>query len=108
MEPIFGYLKLTEKLYFSKKYSGSWNFGPNLKNNIKVLDVAKFGKKLLRSKSKIILTKQEFHEANHLSLNSSKSLKYLNWKTRLKSKDALNLAFSWYEFYYQNRKKKYK
>ncbi len=105
MEPIFGYLKLTEKLYFSKKYSGSWNFGPNLKNNIKVLDVAKFGKKLLRSKSKIILTKQKFHEANHLSLNSSKSLKYLNWKTRLKSKDALNLAFSWYEFYYQNRKK---
>ena len=48
MEPIFGYLKLTEKLYFSKKYSGSWNFGPNLKNNIKVLDVAKFGKKLLQ------------------------------------------------------------
>ena len=31
MEPIFGYLKLAEKL-FSKngeKYVGSWNFGPN-------------------------------------------------------------------------------
>ena len=46
MEPIFGYLKLAEKL-FSKngeKYVGSWNFGPN-NINLSVLKLAQLGKK---------------------------------------------------------------
>ena len=90
----------------NKRYSGSWNFGPNLQNNITVLDVAKFGKKLLNSKSKIILTKQKFHESEHLSLDSSKSSEKLKWKTRLKSTEALKLTFEWYKFFYDNKKKK--
>ena len=106
MEPLFGYIKLAEKLFKNKRYSGSWNFGPNLQNNITVLDVAKFGKKLLNSKSKIILTKQKFHESEHLSLDSSKSSEKLKWKTRLKSTEALKLTFEWYKFFYDNRKKK--
>ena len=42
MDALFGYLKLAEKLYYDKKrkYIGSWNFGPNIKNNLKVLEVA--------------------------------------------------------------------
>ena len=47
LEPIFGYIKLAERLYKNKKYVGSWNFGPNFKNNMKVIDVVKYGKKLL-------------------------------------------------------------
>ena len=27
MEPLFGYIKLAEKLFNNKRYSGSWNFG---------------------------------------------------------------------------------
>ena len=34
LEPFFGYLTLAKKLYINKKFAGSWNFGPNLKNNI--------------------------------------------------------------------------
>ena len=52
LEPLFGYLKLVEKLYTNKKFVGSWNFGPNFKNNSKVLDVAKFGIKVLEIKIK--------------------------------------------------------
>ena len=38
LEPLCGYLKLAEKLYYdnTKKYTGSWNFGPNKRNNLKV------------------------------------------------------------------------
>ncbi len=105
IEPLFGYLKLSEKLFSRKQFSGSWNFGPNTQNNINVLSVAKLGKKILNSKSKIILTKKNFHEAEHLSLDSSKALNRLNWKTRLKSKDAIKMAFDWYSFFYKNRRK---
>ena len=102
IEPLFGYLKLAEKLYFDdkRKYVGSWNFGPNIKNNLKILEVVKYGKKILKSKSKILKTKQKFYESEHLSLNSIKSLKLLKWKTLLTSKEALKLTFEWYKFYY--------
>ena len=105
MEPLFGYLKLAEKLYFNKKYVGSWNFGPNIKNNMKVIDVAKFGKKILNSNSKIKFTKQKYYESKHLSLDSSKAAKYLKWKTQLKPKEAIKFAFDWYKFYYKNKSK---
>jgi len=102
IEPLFGYLKLAEKLYFDdkKKYVGSWNFGPNIKNNLKILDVVKYGKKILKSKSKILKTKKIFYESEHLSLDSIKSFKLLKWKTLLTAKQALKLTFEWYKFYY--------
>ena len=72
IEPIFGYLTLAKKLYINKKFAGSWNFGPNIKNNIKVIDVVNYGKKFLNSKSKIKFVKKKYYESEHLSLDSSK------------------------------------
>ena len=43
---------------------------------MKVIDVAKFAKKVLNSKSSIFITKQKFYESEHLSLDSSKSKKF--------------------------------
>ena len=108
MEPLFGYLKLAEKLYYDnkRKYIGSWNFGPNIKNNLKVLEVAKYGRKILKSKSKILKTKQIFYESLHLSLDSNKAFKFLKWKTILNAKRALKLTFEWHKFY-NNRSLRY-
>ncbi len=107
MEPLFGYLALAERLYYDKKnkFVGSWNFGPNKKNNFKVKDVARFGKKILNSKSKIVITKKIFYESEHLSLDSSKSYKYLKWQTYLNAKQALKLSFDWYKHYYDRSSK---
>ena len=43
LEPLSGYLRLSEKLFFDKKekFVGAWNFGPNTKYNLKVKDIAK-------------------------------------------------------------------
>ena len=98
----FGYIKLSEKLYKSKKFEGSWNFGPRIKNNLKVIDVVKFGKNFMKSKSKIIIKKNKYYESTNLSLNSNKSLKQLNWKTLMNAKQALRLSFEWYKFYDKN------
>tara|TARA_Y100000817_G_scaffold45538_1_gene31787 strand:- start:5909 stop:6973 length:1065 start_codon:yes stop_codon:yes gene_type:complete len=106
IEPIFGYLKLAQKLYKNKSFVGEWNFGPNIKNNMRVIDVARFGKKYLNSKSKIAFTPKSHYESEHLSLDSSKVAKLLKWKTHLKSKEALALSFDWYKFFYKNKNKK--
>ena len=109
MEPLFGYLKLAKKLYYDnkRKYIGSWNFGPNIKNNLKVLEVAKYGRKILKSKSKILKTKQIFYESRHLSLDSSKAFKFLKWRTILNAKQALKLSFEWHKLH-NNKSLRYK
>jgi CDP-glucose 4,6-dehydratase len=106
LEPLFGYINLSQKLYKSKKYSGTWNFGPNVKNNMRVLDVAKFAKKFLKSKSKINFKKNKFYESEHLSLDSSKSKKLLKWQTRMNAKAALKMSLEWYYFFYKKNKNK--
>ena len=105
IEPLHGYIKLAEKMYSNKKdYNGAWNFGPNLKDNMKVWKLVNFSKKILASKSKILREKPKFYESSHLSLNSSKTLKKLKWKTLLKAKEAIEMTLDWYSFYYKNRK----
>ncbi len=99
IEPLFGYISLSKKLFYKKKYVGSWNFGPSKKNNLKVIEVAKFSKQYLNSKSKIIVKKNKFYESTNLSLNSTKSLKFLKWETIMSSKQALKLTLSWYKYY---------
>ena len=112
MEPLYGYLKLAEKL-FSKngvKFVGSWNFGPN-NTNLNVLNLAKLGKKIFNSNSKIIIEKkinQTKHEAKYLSLDSKKSFKKLNWKVYMKPKLSLKLTFDWFKFFYSNKNDKKK
>jgi len=103
LEPLFGYLKLSEKLFRNKKYQGAWNFGPSTKNNLKVIEVANLGKKILKSKSKIVIKKNKFYESTSLSLNSKKSLNLLKWKTMLNAKEALKLSFDWYKFFKNNK-----
>jgi CDP-glucose 4,6-dehydratase len=105
IEPIFGYLTLAKKLYKNKKFIGSWNFGPNIKNNMKVIDVVNYGKKFLNSKSKIKFIKKKYYESEHLSLDSSKASKKLNWKTLLKPIDALKWTFIWYDTFYKTKNK---
>ena len=47
LDPLFGYLKLSKKNYNNKRFNGSWNFGPNTKNNLKVKHLVLIGKKYL-------------------------------------------------------------
>ncbi len=105
IEPLIGYLILAEKMYKNKNYSSSWNFGPNLKNNLKVIDLVNFSKKILKSKSKIKLVKNNLYESTNLALNSDKSLKYLKWKTILTAKEAIKFSLDWYKFYSQIKSK---
>ena len=104
IEPIFGYLYLAERLFYDKtyKFSGAWNFAPNLKNNLKVKELVNFGKGFFKSKSKIIISKKKHYESTNLSLSSEKAKKKLGWKNIYDAKDSLRITFGWYKYYYDN------
>lgn len=118
LEPLHGYLFLMQKLCSKKgnNFAGAWNFGPNKKQNLTVLALAQSIKKILKSKSKIIIKRNKkitgtknfkYFEAKYLSINSQKSNKQLAWKSFLTINQALNLTAEWY-LGFKNKKKLFK
>ena len=87
-----------------KIFEGAWNFGPNPSHNLTVLELAKEGKKILNSKSKISFVKSRFYESSNLSIDSTKSKKKLNWKLTLNAQQSIKMTFEWYNCFYNNRK----
>ena len=106
IEPLVGYLVLAQKMFKSSKYSGAWNFGPSSKNNLKVIDLVKFCKKNLKSKSQIKIIKNKYYESTNLALDSSKSFNNLNWETLFTAKEAIKNTLDWYKFYFNRNSRK--
>ena len=107
IEPLIGYLLLTEKLYSKKGkyYSKPWNFGPSSKQNMKVKYLVNLFKKKIKTKSKIIIDKKnkKFHnkkvnifESKDLNINSKKTYKELFWKPKLSISDSVQMTIEWY------------
>jgi len=102
IEPIIGYLLLSQKLFEKKlnKYHG-WNFGPENNNMISVIKLVNLIKK--NYPLKIKLKKQRpFYESSVLRLNNSKSKKFLNWKPRWGMKQSLKKVLEW-NFLYKRK-----
>jgi nucleoside-diphosphate-sugar epimerase len=68
---------------------------------LKVKEIVNYGKKIFKSKSKIILKKKKYYESENLSLDSSKSLKLLRWQTKFNDMEALKMTFDWYRKFYK-------
>ena len=102
LDPILGYLMLAGKLNtFPKNFGGSWNFGPDEKNAIKVSDILKYAK---ISNSKINLESANNvtnKESKFLMLNIDKAKKNLNWHPKWTSKQATLRTMNWYEKFYK-------
>jgi CDP-glucose 4,6-dehydratase len=99
LEPLRGYIILAQKLMSNegKKYVGAWNFGPNYKSQVSVLDLAKKIKIKIKSSSRITIKKEKnIIETDKLNIDSSKSKKKLNWKTILSVNESLDLTVAWY------------
>ena len=90
----------------SNKYSNSWNFGPTNHKNMKVIEVARFAKKFLMSRSKIAIKSHHFHESKYLALDSKKSKKRLNWQTHLTNQNAIRMTLEWFQNYYDQKERK--
>lgn len=108
IEPLFGYLLLIQKLCSKngKEFQGPWNFGPSLKQNLKVINLTRLIKKAMNSKSNIIVKKNfkkinnkniKLFESKHLNINSTKVRKFLKWAPFLTIKESVYLTTDWYK-----------
>lgn len=103
LDVLNGYLILASKLKKNNKLNGqSFNFGPPIKSNYTVLAIVREMKKnwnLLEW----VFSNRTYHESTLLKLNSSKSLKYLNWKNKLDFKELIKLVTDWYKCFYEKK-----
>lgn len=96
IEPLYGYLILAEKMSLNKlsKQDYPWNFGPKKSSFIKVKKVIdKF--KNHKIVKKILIRKNKNLETKTLKLNSSKAIKYLNWKQKWNIDQTLKKIIEW-------------
>jgi CDP-glucose 4,6-dehydratase len=98
LEPLVGYLLLAAKLAGSpSSYSGAWNFGPSMEDNISVKDIVEtaiyiFGKGQYHTP----LSSNNVHEAGLLKLDISKAINELNWRPKWTAKQAIEKTLAWY------------
>ena len=99
LEPLYGILKLAQKLYkYPKNFSSSWNMGPNLLTE--KIHVSQFVDTVIEQwgsgKWENIIHSTVEHEAKLLMLNSTKAKKLLNWQTILTFHESISETISWY------------
>ena len=83
IDPIIGYLKLGQFLYFNPiEYSGSYNFGPENANIISVKELINdlINEKIISVPIKYI--ENNIPEKRFLSLSSQKAINTLNWSNK--------------------------
>lgn len=96
-DPVFSYITISKSLYKNKRLNGqSYNIGPNLKKNKKVIYIVKELLKKFNSKSKIKIYKKSLSETCLLNLNTSKIKKELNIKQVLDLKETIELIYRWH------------
>ena len=97
LEPLAGYLILSEKITGNKKLAGAYNFGPETNTAATVREVIEQANKSY-GRGKIIWGENSEgpHEAGFLSLDISKARTSLGVKPRWSLKDAIDHTMSWY------------
>lgn len=105
IEPTYGYLKLAQLQFENKlkNIDGKWNFGPNQKSFIKVIDVIKKINKLKKIKFKLDKSRKIIKETKILKLSNKKAKKFLMWKPKWNLNITLNYVIEWNDSYKKKR-----
>lgn len=104
LEPLYAYLLLAAKLRAAPdKFSGGWNIGPELQDNISVRQVVETALDVWGSGNyRVEAPKEPLHEAGLLSLDVSKARRELGWKPRYNALQAITITMAWYREYFAN------
>lgn len=101
LEPLSGYLLLAARMWKDKdKYSGAWNFGPDLESMITVEELVKklivyWGSGSYKDLSGEL--ENEPHETRCLMLDISKAVSQLKWRPTLDVSESIRLTVDWYK-----------
>jgi CDP-glucose 4,6-dehydratase len=99
LESLRGYLVLAERLWHQgSKFSGSWNFGPDDRDNKTVSWIADYITKQWGNGAQWISdSNQHLHEAAYLKLDCSKSKQFLGWWPALDLTTTIQWTIEWYQ-----------
>jgi len=107
IDPLYGYLLLLMKLYRKNKFENyCWNFGPEKSDNKSVGYVVNLMNKEFNNCVKVTKRKnisKNYHESKLLMLNSEKSKKTLNWKTKYSLNQSIKLISYWHKQFLINK-----
>ena len=101
LEPLSGYLMLTQKLFEEgPRYAEAWNFGPD-DSDAKPVEwlVGSLCKKWGDGASYMIDKGKHFHEAHYLKLDCSKARSELGWQPRWDLEKAIESIIEWTRAY---------
>jgi len=102
LEPLSGYLWLTARMWSEPAlFAGSWNFGPNSRDNVSVEDLVKgvldlWGSSDWKPSGSEGERKSEPHETTFLRLDCTKAHNMLHWFPLYDIKKSLKETVAWY------------
>ena len=96
LDCLNGYMTLIEQM-ISTGLGGEWNFGPNVDEKHRVIDlIEKFSEKTGQNNQIWTIDENlQPHEANYLLLNSEKARKLLNWQEYLNFDLSIDWTANW-------------
>lgn len=106
LDPLYGYLLLAKSLWQRPdRFSGAWNFGPGMWEQISVLNlvercIAAWGNGTVETHK---TNEMEPHEARLLMLNTDKAACELKWEPLLDSSSAIDWTIHWYKSWYERK-----
>ena len=103
IEPLSGYLHLGSYAFRSKYLGEPFNFGPDSKSVITVLElIKKLSNKWFNNDNNDFFSIQQsdLKEANLLQLDCEKAYNKLGWKSIIDTEDLVNLTINWYKSFY--------
>lgn len=98
LEPLAAYLLLGAKLAADNKFSGAYNFGPEIDDNKTVEELTQIFLNAYGSEEgyEVNIDPNAPHEANLLLLDSAKAKSALNWHPKLDAAEAIRWTAEWY------------
>jgi len=103
IEPLSGYLHLGSYAFRSKYLGEPFNFGPDSKSVVTVLElIKKLSNKWFNNDNNDFFSIQQsdLKEANLLQLDCEKAYNKLGWKSIIDTEDLVNLTIKWYKSFY--------
>jgi len=101
LEPLAGYLELAKALcqQDAKQFANAWNFGPDPSGDATVGEVASKMASLWGAGAEVThdVSGSHPHEANLLSLDSSRARQLLNWHPRWSLEESLMKTVDWHK-----------
>lgn len=105
LEPLAGYLRLGQKLLEQgDQYATSYNFGPEMNQNIRVCEVVKRLAEIWGENSQVKTGDAgDLHEASLLQLNIEKAQKELGIMPVYSAEEAIVKTILWYKAFYEGK-----